>query len=87
MIGLLRFIRGFCGFIFGWQVLGLLPVLSWVQQPDAITGSMVAVLLLKLVALVVFGSLFFALRRLINHLYEKKHGTPHPVLTEKKWAL
>lgn len=87
MIGLLRVIRGFCGFLFGWQILGLIPVLSWVQQPSAITGSMWAVLILKLVAIVIFGSLFFGLRRLINYMHTKKHNLPHPALANNNWAL
>lgn len=87
MIGLLRFIRGFCGFVFGLQLLGLLPAISWLQQPNAITGSMWAVVILKLMALALFGFLFFALRRLINYVHTGKYGNPHPALGDKKWAL
>lgn len=87
MFGLLRFIRGFCGFLFALQIIGLLPVLTWLQQPDAITGGMWAQVLIKAIALVLFGWLFFWLRGVINRLHTKKHGAPHPALTEKKWAL
>jgi len=87
MFGFLRFIRGFCGILFAWQIIGLFPVLTWLQQPDAATGEMWARVLIKVIAMALFGWLFFWLRNLINRLYAKKHSMPHPVLAEKKWAL
>lgn len=87
MFGLLRFIRGFCGLLFGMQIVGLLPVLTWLQQPDAVTGGMWAQVFIKVLALGLFGWLFFGLRSIINRLHTKKHGVPHPALAEKKWAL
>lgn len=86
MFGFLRFIRGFCGFLFAMQIIGLFPVLTWLQQPDAVTGNMLALVFIKVVALVIFGALFFWLRNLINRLYTRKHGTQHPALI-KQWAL
>lgn len=86
MFGFLRFIRGFCGFLFAMQIIGLFPVLTWLQQPDAVTGNMLALVFIKVVALVIFGALFFWLRNLINRLYTKKHGIQHPALI-KQWAL
>lgn len=87
MFGFLRLIRGICGFVFALQVLGLVPVLTWLSQPDAIDGKMVAMVVLKLVVLAVSGGLFFGLRKLINRLHEKKHGEPHPALAKKAFAL
>lgn len=87
MFGLLRFIRGICGFLFAWQVVGLLPVLTWMQRPDAVTGGMWTRVLIKAIALVLFGWLFFWLRGAINRLHTKRHGAPHPALAENKWAL
>ena len=55
MLVLLRIIRAFCGFLFAWQILGLLPVLTWLRQPDAVTGDMLAILLIKALALALFG--------------------------------
>ena len=86
MFGFLRFIRGICGFLFAMQIIGLFPVLTWLQQPDAITGNMLAQVFIKVVASAIFGALFFWLRNLINRLYAKKHGTMHPDLV-KQWAL
>jgi len=86
MFGFLRFVRGVSGLLFGMQIVGLLPILTWLKQPDAVTGSMLALVFIKVIALVVFGALFFGLRSLINWLYTKKHGTPHPALA-KMWAL
>lgn len=69
MFGLLRLIRGFCGFLFAMQIIGLIPVLSWLQQPNAVTGGMLVTFLIKLLALAFFGWLFFWLRSSINRLH------------------
>ena len=89
MFGILRLVRGFCGLLFGMQVIGVFPVLlKWLQQPDAVTGHMWGLVIIwKVLAMVLFGWLFFALRGLINRLHTKKHGVPHPALADKKWAL
>lgn len=87
MLGFIRLIRGLCGFIFGMQIFGLLPVLTWLQQPDAVTGGMWAQVLVKILAMTLFGWLFFWLRGVINRLHTKTYGVPHPSLAEKQWAL
>lgn len=87
MFGFLRLIRGLCGLQFVLQIVGLLPVLTWLQQPDAVTGGMWAQVLIKAITLALFGWLFFWLRGVINRLHTRKHGVPHPALAEKKWAL
>jgi hypothetical protein len=86
MFGLLRFIRGLLGLIAAWQVLGLLPVLSWLQDPAAVNGNMMAVLVVKLLVMSLSVGAFFGLRAVINKLHVKRHGIKHPAL-EKKWAL
>lgn len=86
MFGLLRFIRGFFGFIAGWQVLGLLPVLSWLQNLSAVNGNMMGILVVKLFFMALSLGAFFGLRSLINKLYMKRHNTQHPALV-KPWAL
>jgi len=86
MFGLLRFIRGFCGFLFAMQIVDLFPVLTWLKQPDAVTGNMLALVFIKVVAMAIFGAMFFWLRNLINRLFTKRHGIPHPALV-KQWAL
>ena len=83
---LLRLLRGFFGFIAAWQVLGLLPVFSWLQDIDAVNGNMMAILVVKILAMGMSFGVFFILRTLINKLHMKRHGTQHPALI-KKWAL
>jgi len=56
------------------QILHLLPVLSWLQQPGEITGGMWALALIKVAAMAVFGWLFFWLRSVINRLHTKTWG-------------
>ena len=86
LFGFLRFVRGACGVLFGLEVIGLVPLFTWLQQPDARTGNMWALVFIKVVALIIFGALFFWLRHLINKLHIKKHGAPHPSLA-KIWAF
>jgi apolipoprotein N-acyltransferase len=87
MFGLLRFIRGFCGFCFALQIFGLFPVLTWLQNPGAVTSGMWAHVFIKIIFLALFGGLFFGLRKLLNKLYFKKYGGLHPILGDRKWAL
>lgn len=87
MIMLLRVIRGICGFVAALQIIGLIPVLTWLSQPDAINEKMIAMAIFKIFVLVIFGGLFFGLRKLINRLYEKRYGKQHPALAKKMFAL
>lgn len=90
MLELLRFIRGICGFVFAIQVIHVIEALAWLAKPEAVgvdMGKSFALLLFKVVFVAVAGFLFFWLRGLINRLHMNKHGTPHPALAKKKWAL
>ena len=87
MFGFLRVVRGAIGVLFVAQLVGLLPVLTWLQNPEAISGHYVAQLVIKILAAVIFGALFFGMRSFINWLHQKKHGVPHPALAVKKLAL
>ena len=72
--------------MFIWQVLGLIPVFSWLSNPGAITGNMMVVVAIKLVAMVVTGCIFLYGRRVINSMHTKSKGEPHPSLTGV-WSL
>lgn len=90
MLGLLRFIRGVCGFIFALQVIQVIEAVVFLSKSEAASidiGGFFALLLIKVVFLVFFGFLFFWLRGFINRLHTKKYGTPHPALADKNWAL
>lgn len=78
----LRLFRGIVGFIFGWQVIGLLPVLTWVSNPSAITGNMVAMVVLKVVVMIIAGGVFFGVRKYIHWLHKHWYGIPHPALSK-----
>ena len=86
MYSTLRIIRGIVGFIAGWQIVGLLPIIGWLSNLEATNGGMWAIALLKALVLLVFGGIFFGLRALINKLHTKQHGIPHPAMTGK-WSL
>lgn len=87
MFGLLRVVRGIIGVLFVFQLVGMLPLLTWFQNPGAIGGHHVVQLVIKILAAAIFGALFFGMRSFINWLHQKKHGTPHPALAVKKLAL
>lgn len=87
LINLLRIIRGICGFIFALQIIQLFPVATWLTQPQAVSGNMWALLILKLFLIFTFYGLFFGLYKLINYLNIRYHGIPHPVFSKTKWAL
>lgn len=82
----LRLIRGFFGFIFVLQIIGLIPIYSWVQHPEQVTAGMMFFVFVKLIALFVSGFLFCWLKSLINKLHSKKHGIPHPSMVAN-WTL
>lgn len=90
MFVLLRTVRGIFGFLFAMQVVQVVEALIWMSKPQAAgadAGSVAALLLIKLVVLAIAGAVFFWLRSLINKLHTKKHGSPHPALGTKRWAL
>ena len=84
--GLLRLLRGTVAIFFVLQIIGLLPVLTWFSNPHVISDDMWIQLVIKIVAFIVFGLLFFALRILIHRLHNRWYGSPHPTLTSV-WAL
>lgn len=87
MIGLLRGIRAVVGFFFLLQVLHLLPVLTWIENPAGVTNKMIGVLILKVFFLGLFGGIFYGLRVAIHRMYKKRYGTPHPKIAKNWMAL
>ena len=87
MFGLLRIIRAIAGLLFCLQIIGLLPVITWLQDVSAVDGKMLAFLGFKVFLALFFGAIFFGMRSLINWLHIKKDGAPHPALASKKFAL
>lgn len=90
MFVLLRVVRSIFGFLFAMQVVQVVEALIWMSKPEAAgvdAGKVVTLLLIKVVVLAIAGAVFFWFRRLINKLHTNKHGTPHPALGSKRWAL
>lgn len=87
MFGFLRIVRAIAGLLFCLQIIGLLPVITWLQDASAVDGKMLAFLGFKVFLALVFGAIFFGMRSLINRLHIKKDGTPHPALANKRFAL
>lgn len=90
MFALLRFVRGFIGLVFAFQVVHVIEAIALLLKPEssgAVTGAFLAIFLLKGVILLVSGLVFLWLRGLINRLHVNRHGVPHPSLAASKWAL
>lgn len=59
-----RGLRVLVGLIAAWQCIGLLPVLTWFPRLNAVTISMVGVVLFKLIVLTICVAIFHWLGRL-----------------------
>lgn len=65
---IIRIIRIFAGLIAAWQVLGLLPVVTWLQNLDGVNGSMWATVFIKLLVLLLAGGTYFWLGKVKNRI-------------------
>lgn len=86
VIGTLRIVRGLFGFVWVWQVIGLIPVSCYVSNPGAVTREMWITVLFKGTIMLIFWGFFVGLRALINKLHNRWYGKPHPGL-RKNWSL
>ena len=80
MKGLLRFVRGFFGVVAAYQVLGLLPALTWLGQIDLVEPGHWVILGTKFIVLVIATACFVGLRTIVN-----KNADP-PIL-KTFWSL
>jgi apolipoprotein N-acyltransferase len=85
MYATLRTLRALAGVFFVWQLIGLLPVLTWLQNPSAVTAGMWAAVIAKLVMAAIGIGAFVGLKKLINFLHVKNHGVPHPAFQGKNY--
>ncbi|HNJ75256.1 MAG TPA: hypothetical protein PLE72_00725 [Azospira sp.] len=86
LIGLLRILRAMLYLVAAWQVVTLLPALSWLSSPDQISGAMLTQLFLKGAVFAISGIGSKLLRILINRLHVRYFGADHPALT-RRFAL
>lgn len=73
-------VRVILALVAAWQVLGLLPVLTWVSAPSQIAVGMWLTLTIKLVTLVVCLLTFFGLKRLASKLRAQAQAKNVPAL-------
>ena len=81
MLMTLRILRVIAGFVAIWQIIGLLPVLTWFSNVNAITGKMLAFVVAKLIVLLIFSTTFYWLGRV------KKRYEPAGVTTSELPAI
>jgi hypothetical protein len=79
----LRAIRAIVGLIFIWQIVGMLPVLTWIASPADVTPDMAVRVFIKLCFGIIFGFIFVGLRQFISGLYFRWNGMPHPSLAKR----
>ncbi|TNC80214.1 MAG: hypothetical protein C9356_14905 [Oleiphilus sp.] len=72
--------------VMAWQVIGLLPSLTWIADLSAIDPNMIAILVLKLAVIAVSAAVFIAIRKLIHFLHRKWYAIEHPALVEP-WSV
>ena len=68
MLKTIHALRIVIGFIAAWQILGLLPVLSWLGNLDSTTGDMWAIAFIKFVVLLISSAIFLWLGRIKKRL-------------------
>jgi hypothetical protein len=68
MLKTIHALRIVTGFIAAWQIVGLLPVLSWLGNIESTTGDMWAIAFIKTVVLLICSALFVWLGRIKRRL-------------------
>lgn len=75
MVTALRVLRVLFGILGLWQLIGLFPVLTWLTNPKAVTLSMVAVVVFKVIAAAVCGGMYYWLGRIKRKQKDQSHQT------------
>lgn len=83
---LLRLTRLLCGLILSLQIFGLLPILTWLINPEGINGEAIVTLLIKVIVAVLAAIIALMLRRLINWLHKLRTGLAE-VLIPGVWSI
>ena len=65
----LTFLRGLLMVVALWQCIGLLPVATWILNPEAVNGEMVAVVIIKFGALTICCIAYYFLNK---HMKKQK---------------
>lgn len=90
MFGLLRFIRGAFGLVFGMRVIGLLSditgLVAYLENADVPMKMTPLAVSVDLFVLLAAFACFTGLRRFINWLHVRRLGKPHPALL-REWSL
>lgn len=87
MYTILRLVRAAFGLIAIWQLYSMGSVYTSSMLEFGEETSMAwAFIIIKAIIVIVFGSLFFVIRLLINRSHKKRVGGPHPALLSR-WSL
>lgn len=82
MIGFIRFIHGVFGIFFLLQLFGLAVSLIFLNRSSEYNG--IVFFMMRILALLVSGGIFFWLRTIINRLHVTRFGVPHPRYMSKQ---
>jgi len=67
-IVILQLTRAICWVVAAWQVIGLLPVLTWLGNPSAVTAGMMAMVVIKGLLLAICIAAAWGLRKAITRM-------------------
>ena len=70
----LRLTRVFFCFVAVWQVIGMFPLLGWIDHFELVTLDMWFRVVIKVIAGVVALLICHIIRRIINHRHNKRFG-------------
>lgn len=85
-ITVLRLLRILFGLVMAFQMIGLIPILSWPLNPQIVTGEAIVQVVIKLIVLALATLAFFGLRRLINRLHART-SLGGELLLRGNWSL
>lgn len=77
LLALVQTARFIAGFIAMWQVVGLLPLVTWLTDPSSVTPLMAATAAVKILVLVVSGPTYFLLTKYAARLRYTQHDSEH----------
>lgn len=89
MITTIRIFRILVGLIAIWQIIGLMPILTWIQNLQDVTGAIRAIAFIKFLVLFFCGGIYFWLGKLRNRFNdsEKNISVGRPIKPQSRFDI
>jgi hypothetical protein len=75
MLITIRIVRVLVGLITIWQVIGIIPAVTWLQNLEAVTVGMWILIAIKTLAMLLFGGIYFWLGRVKRRIDKSGRST------------